>query len=184
MRNRVDCRWDVVVVAMLTTLFAVATNRTMGWFFVAYMDEFGLGRQTASWPGFVILGCHRVSGLLVGMLHKHLSLFLIGLLGSFFAWGGITVSAFAPSIAWMSFTTGFVHGMGSGIVIQAHTVVVLQHFSKYRASFIVAVLGSTLLDYVNVVHLFTMVDYARDKGVSYTHAVMALTFLPGLHWIL
>ncbi|KAH7965803.1 hypothetical protein HPB49_011238 [Dermacentor silvarum] len=33
-----------------------------------------------------------------------------------------------------------------------------------------------LLDYVNSVHLFTMVDYARDKGVSRTHASMALTY--------
>nr|XP_050043195.2 uncharacterized protein LOC126540427 isoform X1 [Dermacentor andersoni] len=44
------------------------------------------------------------------------------------------------------------------------------------ASFIAAVLASMLLDYVNSVHLFTMVDYARDKGVSHTHASMALTY--------
>ncbi|KAH6940223.1 hypothetical protein HPB50_026345 [Hyalomma asiaticum] len=132
MRNRVDGRWDVAAVAMLTTLLAVATHRTMGRFFVAYMEEFILSRQTASWPGFVILGCHRLAGLLVGMLHKRLSLFSIGLLGSFLAWSGITVSAFVPNIAWMSFTMGFVHGIGSGTTIQSHTVVVLHHFMKYR----------------------------------------------------
>ncbi|XP_075727683.1 monocarboxylate transporter 9-like [Rhipicephalus microplus] len=132
MRNRIDCRWDVVAVAMLTNLFAVATSRTMGWFYVAFIEEFGLNRQSTSWPGFLLMCCHRTAGLLVSVLHKHMSLFLIGLLGSFFAWGGMAVSAFAPSISWMSFTMGIVHGIGSGVVIQAHTVVVLQHFSKYR----------------------------------------------------
>ncbi|XP_049270056.1 uncharacterized protein LOC125757865 [Rhipicephalus sanguineus] len=117
---------------MFTNLFAVATTRTMGWFYVAFIEEFSLNRQTSSWPGFLVMCCHRTSGLLVGMLHKHMSLFLIGLMGSFLAWGGMAASAFAPSISWMSFTMGIVHGIGAGVVIQSHTVVVLQHFSKYR----------------------------------------------------
>ncbi|KAL1486168.1 hypothetical protein MTO96_009348 [Rhipicephalus appendiculatus] len=50
------------------------------------------------------------ASLLVSMLHKHMSLFLIGLLGSLFAWVGMAVSAFAPTIAWISFTMGIVHG--------------------------------------------------------------------------
>ncbi|XP_037510176.2 monocarboxylate transporter 11-like [Rhipicephalus sanguineus] len=228
---------------MFTNLFAVATSRTMGWFYVAFIEEFSLNRETSSWPGFLLMCCHRTSGLLVGMLHKHMSLFLIGLMGSFLAWGGMAASAFAPSISWMSFTMGIVHGIGAGVVIQSHTVVVLQHFSKYRgvaagsmftanptsAILFPAVLSalndaygfrgavlvygalimhisalcpilkeppwitnagtmrengvhgnqrlrSTLVDYVNTVHIYTMVDYARDKGVSRTHATMSITY--------
>ncbi|XP_049517578.1 uncharacterized protein LOC119441785 isoform X2 [Dermacentor silvarum] len=110
MRNRVDCRWDVAAVALLAQLFASATNRSVGWFYVAYIEEFNVDRQTASWPGSVLLACHRSSGLLVGVLHKRLSMFWIGLIGSVFLCGGIMASAFAPSIAWISFTMGFVHG--------------------------------------------------------------------------
>ncbi|XP_065281113.1 monocarboxylate transporter 5-like [Dermacentor albipictus] len=110
MRNRVDCRWDVAAVALVANLFASATNRGMGWFYVAFIEEFSVDRQTASWPGSILLACYRSSGMLVAVLHKRISLFWIGLVGSVFLWGGMMASAFAPSIAWISFTMGFVHG--------------------------------------------------------------------------
>lgn len=43
-------------------------------------------------------------------------------------------------------------------------------------SFYAAVLGSVLLDYVNAVHLSTLVDYALDRGVSRAHAELTVTY--------
>ncbi|XP_075542933.1 monocarboxylate transporter 11-like [Dermacentor variabilis] len=43
-------------------------------------------------------------------------------------------------------------------------------------SFYAAVLGSVLLDYVNAVHLSTLVDYALDSGVSRAHAELTVTY--------
>nr|XP_037285697.1 monocarboxylate transporter 9-like [Rhipicephalus microplus] len=50
----------------------------------------------------------------------------------------------------------------------------------FTASFVVAVVASTMVDYVNIVHIFTMMDYARDKGVSRIHATMSLTYAASL----
>lgn len=34
-----------------------------------------------------------------------------------------------------------------------------------------------LMDYVNIVHIFTIVDYAIDKGVPAAHAAMTITYI-------
>lgn len=131
-RNRVDGRWDVAVVASIAGFFAVATNRNMAWFYVAYMEEFGVDRQGASWPGSVLSTTFRCAGLLVTLLHKYLSLFWIGILGSVLLWSSLTVSAFAPSIGWMTVIMGGAYGIGSGVVLVTHIVLIMQYFRKYR----------------------------------------------------
>ncbi|XP_077515178.1 uncharacterized protein LOC144125562 isoform X2 [Amblyomma americanum] len=132
MRNRVDGRWDVAVVALLAGTFAIATNRSIGWFYVAYMDEFNVDRQTASWPGSVLLAVFRGAGILVSVLHRRMSLYRISLISSCLLWGGIGASVFAPSIAWITFTVGFLHGVGCGLLLISHMVLIMQYFKKYR----------------------------------------------------
>ncbi|KAH8042451.1 hypothetical protein HPB51_023461 [Rhipicephalus microplus] len=45
-----------------------------------------------------------------------------------------------------------------------------------KPSFYAVVTGSVLLDYVNAVHLSTLVDYALDSGVSRAHAELTVTY--------
>ncbi|XP_049271428.1 monocarboxylate transporter 12-like [Rhipicephalus sanguineus] len=45
-----------------------------------------------------------------------------------------------------------------------------------KPSFYAVVMGSVLLDYVNAVHLSTLVDYALDSGVSRAHAELTVTY--------
>ncbi|KAK8775197.1 hypothetical protein V5799_031458 [Amblyomma americanum] len=104
----------------------------MGWFYVAYMEEFRVDRQGASWPGSVLNSTFRCAGLLVTLLHKYLSLFWIGLLGSVMLWSSLIASAFAPSIGWMTATIGVAYGTGSGVVLVTHIVLIMQYFRKYR----------------------------------------------------
>ncbi|XP_077554176.1 monocarboxylate transporter 5-like isoform X3 [Haemaphysalis longicornis] len=110
MKNRVDSRWDLLVVMMMAGVFCTATYRSSGWFYVAYMEEFKVDRQGASWPGSVYKTAFRCAGLFVTALRKHLSNFWIGLIGGCLLWGGTAASVFAPNIAWMAVTIGFVHG--------------------------------------------------------------------------
>ncbi|XP_077554175.1 monocarboxylate transporter 5-like isoform X2 [Haemaphysalis longicornis] len=109
MKNRVDSRWDLLVVMMMAGVFCTATYRSSGWFYVAYMEEFKVDRQGASWPGSVYKTAFRCAGLFVTALRKHLSNFWIGLIGGCLLWGGTAASVFAPNIAWMAVTIGFVH---------------------------------------------------------------------------
>lgn len=132
MKNRVDSRWDLLVVMMMAGVFCTATYRSSGWFYVAYMEEFKVDRQGASWPGSVYKTAFRCAGLFVTALRKHLSNFWIGLIGGCLLWGGTAASVFAPNIAWMAVTIGFVHGLGCGTVLVTHLVLIMKYFNKYR----------------------------------------------------
>lgn len=132
MRNQVDCRWDVAVLTSMAGFFAIATNRNMGWFYVVFMEEFGVDRRGASWPGSVLTPTLRCSGLLVTVLQKYLPLFWIGLAGSLLVWSSLIACAFVPNIEWMAVMMGFVHGVGSGIMLVSNLVLIMQYFRKYR----------------------------------------------------
>lgn len=132
MRNKVDCRWDVAVLTSMAGFFAIATNRNMGWFYVVFMEEFGIDRRGASWPGSVLTVTLRCSGLLVSVLQKYVPLYWIGLGGSVLLWSSLVVSAFVPNVEWMTVMMGFAHGTGSGMLLVANLVLIMQYFSKYR----------------------------------------------------
>ncbi|XP_065295919.1 uncharacterized protein [Dermacentor albipictus] len=132
MRNQVDCRWDVAVLTSMAGFFAIATNRNIGWFYVAYMEEFGIDRRGASWPGSVLATTLRCVGLLLSVLQRYVSLFWIGLLGSILLWSSLIASSFVPNIEWMTVIIGFAHGVGAGLVLNTHLVLIMHYFCKYR----------------------------------------------------
>ncbi|XP_037562270.1 uncharacterized protein LOC119441734 [Dermacentor silvarum] len=132
MRNQVDCRWDVAALTSMAGFFAIATNRNIGWFYVAYMEEFGIDRRGASWPGSVLATTLRCVGLLLSVLQRYFSLFWIGLLGSILLWSSLIASSFVPNIEWMTAIIGVAHGMGAGLVLNSHLVLIMYYFRKYR----------------------------------------------------
>ncbi|XP_042146113.1 monocarboxylate transporter 11-like [Ixodes scapularis] len=68
----------------------------------------------------------------VVLLQQHISMARIAILGSVLLWLGLVASAFVPSIAWMCFTFGFIHGGGKGTTLVAINTILLPYFDKYR----------------------------------------------------
>ncbi|XP_075746594.1 uncharacterized protein LOC119185015 isoform X2 [Rhipicephalus microplus] len=105
-----DRRWDVAGAASLTALFTTVMMMNSGFFYVSFIEEFGVTREAASWPASVMSVVSHSSGLLVSCLQRHLSVFQLGLVGSVFLWAGILAAVFAPNMAWMTVTLGVIHG--------------------------------------------------------------------------
>lgn len=58
----VDTRWLVPVVAGLTTLVTAGCLTNAGFFYVAFMEEFDISRESASWPSSALACCSAVAG--------------------------------------------------------------------------------------------------------------------------
>ncbi|XP_072143023.1 monocarboxylate transporter 13-like [Dermacentor andersoni] len=101
-------------------------------FYVAFMREFGVDRQHASWPTSVYLAMDDVSGIVVACLQKYYCVSTISLIGTALFCVGILTSQFAPNIAWMTVTFGIIQGCGTGIVSVAVTVILMMYFDRYR----------------------------------------------------
>ncbi|KAH8039422.1 hypothetical protein HPB51_007275 [Rhipicephalus microplus] len=127
-----DRRWDVAGAASLTALFTTVMMMNSGFFYVSFIEEFGVTREAASWPASVMSVVSHSSGLLVSCLQRHLSVFQLGLVGSVFLWAGILAAVFAPNMAWMTVTLGVIHGLGVGVVCVTLIIVVMMYFDKYR----------------------------------------------------
>ncbi|XP_049267845.1 uncharacterized protein LOC125756881 [Rhipicephalus sanguineus] len=61
-RPQLDRSWGKAVIACAATFFSSAVHSTSGIFYVALMREFGVNRETASWPTSVFQAIDNVSG--------------------------------------------------------------------------------------------------------------------------
>ncbi|KAH7959737.1 hypothetical protein HPB49_013347 [Dermacentor silvarum] len=127
-----DRSWGVAGAASVTAFFTVVMMMNSGFFYVSFMEEFGVDREAASWPASVMSILAHSSGLLVSCAQRHLSVFQLGLIGSVFLWAGILGAVFAPNMAWMTVTLGAIHGVGVGVVCVTLIIVVMMYFDKYR----------------------------------------------------
>ncbi|XP_002407077.5 monocarboxylate transporter 14-like [Ixodes scapularis] len=97
------------------------------------MNEFGVDRQTASWPQSVMICITGLSGLTVGLLKKKYSIRHIAIVGSITGWIGIMAAGFAPNIIWMSITLGVAHSIGNGAVLLAIKIFTVMYFERCRS---------------------------------------------------
>lgn len=116
----------------MTAFFTVVMMTNSGFFYVSFMEEFHVDRESASWPASVVSVVAHSSGLLVSIGQGKLSVFQMGMLGSVFLWAGMLGAAFAPNIMWMTLTLGLIHGVGLGVVCVTLILVVMMYFDKYR----------------------------------------------------
>lgn len=105
-----DRGWSVAGTACVTAFFTVVMMTNSGFFYVSFMEEFHVDRESASWPASVVSVVAHSSGLLVSIGQGKLSVFQMGMLGSVFLWAGMLGAAFAPNIMWMTLTLGLIHG--------------------------------------------------------------------------
>ncbi|CAN7950037.1 unnamed protein product [Ixodes pacificus] len=105
----VDTCWSVAAISFLVVFISIALERSSGLLYIAFMKEFGVDRQTASWPQSVMICITGLSAVTVGLLKQKYSIRHIAIVGSVMGWIGIMASGFAPNICWMSITLGVVH---------------------------------------------------------------------------
>lgn len=109
-------KWIPVIIAALMLFLEASTYRCSGIFYVMIMDEFTVTRGPASWPISILGAMNDIGGILAGPLCYLISVKSVLLIGSFANVIGMVGASFAPTLAWMSFTLGFVHGMGGGFI--------------------------------------------------------------------
>ncbi|XP_072144762.1 monocarboxylate transporter 9-like [Dermacentor andersoni] len=116
----VDSCWTLLPLSALLAMLASMINKNSGLFYVAFMDQFGASRQTAS--------------LLVTLLQKKLSTYQIAVSGCLLNFTGLVASAFAPTAVWMTITLGVVVGVGYGMIVLSLSIYAMVYFHKYRGT--------------------------------------------------
>ncbi|KAM7311847.1 monocarboxylate transporter 13-like [Ixodes scapularis] len=128
----VDSCWHVAALGFLTTFFITITVSNSSFFYLGFIQEYGVTREAATWPSSVIWVLSHLSGLPLAALQRRVSLYKIFLLGGLLSWVGVLASAFVPTMAWMAVTLGAIHGLGIGIIAIALSILLSLYFDKYR----------------------------------------------------
>ncbi|KAM7293249.1 monocarboxylate transporter 2-like [Ixodes scapularis] len=128
----VDSCWHIAALGFLTAFLVTVTMSNSTFFYVGFIEEFDVNRESAAWPRSVITVIGQLSGLALATLQRRLSLFTIFLFGGLLSWTGIVASAFVPTMAWMTATLGGIHGLGLGITTMTFSILLAMYFDKYR----------------------------------------------------
>ncbi|XP_042142188.1 monocarboxylate transporter 2-like [Ixodes scapularis] len=128
----VDSCWHIAALGFLMAFLVTVTMSNSTFFYVGFIEEFDVNRESAAWPRSVITVIGQLSGLALATLQRRLSLFMIFLLGGLLSWTGIVASAFVPTMAWMTVTLGGIHGLGLGITTMTFSILLAMYFDKYR----------------------------------------------------
>ncbi|XP_040072664.1 monocarboxylate transporter 2-like [Ixodes scapularis] len=128
----VDSCWHIAALGFLAAFLVTVTMSNSTFFYVGFIEEFDVNRESASWPRSVITVLAQLSGLALATLQRRLSLFTIFLLGGLLSWAGIVASAFVPNMAWMTVTLGGIHGLGIGVTTMTLSILLAMYFEKYR----------------------------------------------------
>ncbi|XP_077511515.1 uncharacterized protein LOC144121936 isoform X1 [Amblyomma americanum] len=172
---QMDHGWTVAAAASLTAFFTVTMMMNSGFFYVSFMEEFDVNRETASWPASVMSGVSHSFGLLLSFCQRRLSVFHMGLAGSICLWAGILGAVFAPNMTWMTVKMGAVHGAGVGIVCVTLIIVVMMYFDKYRGiASGLKFAGYTLCSLVYPVILTSLKETYGVRGTLLVYAALTM----------
>ncbi|KAH6947291.1 hypothetical protein HPB50_018199 [Hyalomma asiaticum] len=130
----VDRCWTLLPLSALSAMLSAMVTKNSALFYVAFMDEFGVSHQAASWPITVHGVVTHLTGLLVSLLQKKMSTYQIAVSGSLLNFIALVASAFAPTAAWMTFTLGVVGGVGYGMVVLSLSIYAMIYFDKYQGT--------------------------------------------------
>ncbi|EEC01454.1 monocarboxylate transporter, putative [Ixodes scapularis] len=144
----VDSCWHIAALGFLTAFLVTVTMSNSTFFYVGFIEEFDVNRESAAWPRSVITVIGQLSGLALATLQRRLSLFTIFLFGGLLSWTGIVASAFVPTMAWMTATLGGIHGLGLGITTMTFSILLAMYFDKYRG--LASGLNVLMADYIGV----------------------------------
>ncbi|GFU40624.1 hypothetical protein NPIL_134571 [Nephila pilipes] len=126
--------WAIALAACVINVLLSGITRATGHIYVALIDTYGVSRFQANLPFTVRNIVRNLGGPLVGALGQRFGCRNVTLMGGIFAFLGVLLCAFAPSIAWIIFLWGGIHGLGAALGNTLSQVVVTQYFVKYRAT--------------------------------------------------
>lgn len=130
----VDRCWSLLPLSLISALVVCIFFKSAALFYVAFMEEFGISHQSASWPLNLTGMMQHLAGLLVWFLQDKLSLYHITLLGCVLNSASLIASAVVPDIVWMSITAGIINGLGVGMGVLSLSLYAVTYFDKYRAT--------------------------------------------------
>ncbi|XP_037565990.2 monocarboxylate transporter 9 [Dermacentor silvarum] len=130
----VDRCWILAPLSALSALLAMLISKNGALFYVAFIDEFGVSHQSASWPLTVNMVMAHVAGLLVTLLQERFTIYQIAVSGSLLNFAALVASAFVPNMTWMCVTLGFISGLAVGMIMLSLSIYNMLYFDKYRAT--------------------------------------------------
>ncbi|XP_042146124.1 monocarboxylate transporter 12 [Ixodes scapularis] len=130
--TRTDTGWSVALLSGLVAFLTLASFRSSGYLYVEIMNEFSVDRGSASWPVSVLGTLIDIGGVLSSPLTRYFSVSTVLLIGTLITTLGMTLSAFAPGILWLTITMGIIHGIGSGTIMTMLQVQLSANYKRYR----------------------------------------------------
>lgn len=129
-----DCCWTVPPLSALTALLTMLITKNSALFYVAFIEEFGISHQSASWPLLLNQIMAHVAGFLVGYLQEKWSIYHIAVAGSLLNFVALIAASCAPNIVWMIITLGLISGTGICMIMLTLSLYAMLYFDKYRAT--------------------------------------------------
>ncbi|XP_072143450.1 monocarboxylate transporter 13-like [Dermacentor andersoni] len=133
-RSLLDRCWSVPFGVALSAFLLVMVSSCYGYLSVLFREKYGVSHERVSWLASTLVIAQSSSGLLVSQLQHRISVYHISLMGSCLASAGLVASAFAPDIAWMTFTLGIMYGTGIGSALLGLCLYLLLYFDEYRGT--------------------------------------------------
>lgn len=98
------------------------------------MKKYEISHAEAAWPSSALVIAGSSVCIAVSQLQNKVSVYHITLVGGLLASLGLVASAFAPTISWMTFTLGVLHGAGIGTALLGFSLYILLYFEKYSGT--------------------------------------------------
>ncbi|KAL1438144.1 hypothetical protein MTO96_048235 [Rhipicephalus appendiculatus] len=124
--------WVVAVACCWINVFTFALVRSSAVVYVALIHTFSVTRERASWPANLAGVCYFLTSPIAGALARYIPIWKLSVVGCLGGSLAICACFFATSMLFLDIFVGFIHGTSLGL-LSLYSVVVNQHFLKYRA---------------------------------------------------
>ncbi|CAL1275598.1 unnamed protein product [Larinioides sclopetarius] len=125
--------WAIAIADCFINALLSGLTRTTGLLYVALINTYGVSRFQANLPFSIRVVVRNLAGPIVGALGQRFGIRNVVLMGGVLASIGILLCTFAPSVTWITFFWGGVHGFGVSLC-GLGLITVTQWFSKYKAT--------------------------------------------------
>ncbi|GBM91803.1 Monocarboxylate transporter 9 [Araneus ventricosus] len=170
--------WAIAVADCFINALLSGLTRTTGLLYVALINTYGASRFQANLPFSIRVVVRNLAGPIVGALGQRFGIRNVVLMGGVLASIGILLCTFAPSVTWITFFWGGVHGFGVSLC-GLGLLTVTQWFDKYKATGVgLAFSGSCFGSLVLPLFIeYTLYDFGLFGCFLVTSALM-LNVLP------
>ncbi|CAN8032705.1 unnamed protein product [Ixodes persulcatus] len=125
--------WLVAASCCWMSSFGFVMIRSSGIIYVSIIEQFQVTREEASWPVTLPTNTYMLSGLLASIVARYTDTWKITLAGCVLGCLAVCACFFASETLHLTLLLGVVYGAGIS-VLRLNTMVVNQHFVRYRAA--------------------------------------------------